>query len=159
MTSAIHPIFHVLAIGAVLITGACSSAKEPSTASTTTTTAPAETTTTTAGAPVTTTTAVSFASCAAASDAGYHDMTRGAPGYSSKLDGDGDGIACDQKVTTTTRPKATTTTTVADNKVSMRVGNMTPAECDAYAAKQSRLNEGPAWTGSMDGTTCVVTQG
>lgn len=155
MTSAIRPIVHVLAIGAVLLAGACSSAKEPSVASTTTTTvpAPAETTTTTA-------VPVSFASCAAAADAGYHDMARGAPGYSGKLDGDGDGIACDQKVTTTTRPKATTTTTAPDdNKVSMRVGNMTPAECDAYAAKQSRLNDGPAWTGSMDGTTCVVTQG
>lgn len=49
-----------------------------------------ETTTTTAGS-------VSFASCADAQAAGYHDIARGAPGYSARLDGDGDGVACDQK--------------------------------------------------------------
>lgn len=41
--------------------------------------------------------AAAFASCKAAADAGYHDMKRGADGYSAKLDGDGDGVACDQK--------------------------------------------------------------
>jgi hypothetical protein len=41
--------------------------------------------------------AVSFASCSAAADSGYHDMKRGEAGYSAKLDGDGDGVACDQK--------------------------------------------------------------
>lgn len=42
---------------------------------------------------------VSFASCAAAAGAGYHDIKRGEPGYSARLDGDGDGVACDQKAT------------------------------------------------------------
>lgn len=42
----------------------------------------------------TTVKAVTFASCAEAKAAGYHDMARGTPGYSSKLDADGDGIAC-----------------------------------------------------------------
>lgn len=44
-----------------------------------------------------TTTGLAFASCAAAKTAGYHDMKRGEPGYSARLDGDGDGIACDEK--------------------------------------------------------------
>jgi hypothetical protein len=38
--------------------------------------------------------AVSFASCTEAKAAGYHDMHKGQPGYSSKLDADGDGVAC-----------------------------------------------------------------
>lgn len=45
-------------------------------------------------------------------------------------------------------------------KPSLKVDNLDPAACEAYAAKQSRLNPGgPAWTFRMDGTTCVVTQG
>lgn len=45
-------------------------------------------------------------------------------------------------------------------KQSLTVDNLDPAACEAYAAKQSRLNpDGPAWTWRMDGTTCVVTQG
>lgn len=45
-------------------------------------------------------------------------------------------------------------------KQSLTVDNLDPAACEAYAAKQSRLNpNGPAWTFRMDGTTCVVTQG
>lgn len=158
MTSVIRPILCALA---VLVFGAgCSASAEKTVASTTTTTAPAETTTTTVPVQTTTTTVVSFASCAEARAAGYHDIARGAPGYSRRLDGDGDGIACDQKVTTTTRAKPVTTTTVpAEDKVALRVGSMDPAACEAYAAKQSRLNDGPAWTAAMDGDTCVVTQG
>ena len=37
---------------------------------------------------------VHFKSCKAA---GYSDMKRGEPGYSSNLDRDGDGIACESK--------------------------------------------------------------
>ena len=42
---------------------------------------------------------VSFASCKAAADAGYTSMEKGKAGYSAKLDGDGDGVACDKKMT------------------------------------------------------------
>lgn len=38
---------------------------------------------------------VEFASCAEAADKGFMSMRRGEPGYSSKLDRDGDGVACD----------------------------------------------------------------
>jgi hypothetical protein len=72
---------------------------QPSTTTTrpvTSTTAKPATTTT---RPVTTTTAgstgLSFANCTEAKAAGYHDIARGAPGYSTKLDRDGDGIACE----------------------------------------------------------------
>jgi hypothetical protein len=37
----------------------------------------------------------SFQTCAAARAAGYSSMRRGQPGYSSHLDADGDGIACE----------------------------------------------------------------
>lgn len=49
-----------------------------------------------AGVVTTQTTAkvISFASCAEAKAAGYHDIARGAPGYSTRLDADGDGVAC-----------------------------------------------------------------
>lgn len=65
-----------------------------------------ETTTTTTAVKVAPTTAVSFSSCAKAAGAGYHDMRRGAPGYSSTLDADGDGVACDTTAPTT--PKTMT---------------------------------------------------
>ncbi|BBE72975.1 excalibur calcium-binding domain-containing protein [Oharaeibacter diazotrophicus] len=39
--------------------------------------------------------AVSFPSCKAARAAGYSRMRIGQPGYSPKLDRDGDGIACE----------------------------------------------------------------
>lgn len=42
-------------------------------------------------------TTVKFKSCKAAKAAGYSDMKRGEPGYSSNLDRDGDGIACESK--------------------------------------------------------------
>ena len=38
---------------------------------------------------------VSFSSCAAARAAGYRRIRRGEAGYSSRLDRDGDGIACE----------------------------------------------------------------
>ena len=38
-----------------------------------------------------------FNSCKAAKAAGYSDMKRGEPGYSTNLDRDGDGIACESK--------------------------------------------------------------
>jgi Excalibur calcium-binding domain len=37
-----------------------------------------------------------FSSCAAARKAGYTHMRRGRAGYSTNLDRDGDGIACDK---------------------------------------------------------------
>ena len=37
----------------------------------------------------------SFSSCKQARAAGYSRMRRGDPGYSAKLDRDGDGIACE----------------------------------------------------------------
>lgn len=39
---------------------------------------------------------LNFRSCKEARAAGYSHMRRGEPGYSSHLDGDGDGIACDK---------------------------------------------------------------
>lgn len=42
-------------------------------------------------------TTVKFKSCKAAKAAGYSDMKKGEPGYSSNLDRDGDGIACESK--------------------------------------------------------------
>ena len=40
---------------------------------------------------------VYFKSCKEARAAGYSDIKKGEPGYSSKLDRDGDGIACKSK--------------------------------------------------------------
>ena len=40
---------------------------------------------------------VYFKSCKEARAAGYSDMKRGEPGYSTNLDRDGDGIACESK--------------------------------------------------------------
>lgn len=40
---------------------------------------------------------VRFKSCKEARAAGYSDIKKGEPGYSSKLDRDGDGIACESK--------------------------------------------------------------
>lgn len=73
------------AAAALIVGAACSSASTP--APKTAPGAVVETTQTTAKA-------VTFASCAEAKAAGYHDMVRGTPGYSSKLDADGDGVAC-----------------------------------------------------------------
>lgn len=38
-----------------------------------------------------------FSSCKDARSKGYSHIRRGQPGYSSRLDRDGDGIACDKK--------------------------------------------------------------
>lgn len=108
-----------IAIGLV----ACSSgtASQKGTAATTITRAAAAVTTTSTGrvvsqptvttarAATTTTSAVSFTSCAAAQKAGYHDMKRGQPGYSPRLDGDGDGVACDTKAAGSGAPTMTFT--------------------------------------------------
>ena len=40
---------------------------------------------------------VYFKSCKEARAAGYSDIKKGEPGYSSKLDRDGDGVACESK--------------------------------------------------------------
>ena len=40
---------------------------------------------------------VYFKSCKEARAAGYSNIKKGEPGYSSKLDRDGDGIACESK--------------------------------------------------------------
>lgn len=139
---------------------ACSSSPEPKTVRA----GQVETTTSTA--------AVSFANCDAVREAGKAPIRQGDPGYSTRLDGDGDGVACDTPTTTTTakpavttttaKPKPPTTTTTAPEaeKLSMRVGGLDAPACDAYAAKQSRLNpDRAAWTWRMDGATCVVTEG
>ena len=77
------------------------------TAKATTTTAKAATTTTTAKAATTTTEkattttteaptqSISYANCSAAKAAGAAPLHRGEPGYSTKLDRDGDGVACE----------------------------------------------------------------
>ncbi|GGO32589.1 hypothetical protein GCM10008949_30340 [Deinococcus humi] len=50
----------------------------------------------TAPAPASNASSPRFSSCAAARAAGYSNMRRGQPGYSSNLDQDNDGVACDQ---------------------------------------------------------------
>mgnify|MGYP000989827013 CR=1 FL=1 len=45
--------------------------------------------------PVTAEENIHFSSCREAWENGYSDIHRGEPGYSSKLDRDGDGKACD----------------------------------------------------------------
>ena len=49
-----------------------------------------------------------FGSCADARDAGFSDMQVGDPGYSTALDRDQDGIACDSDDTATPTAAATT---------------------------------------------------
>lgn len=108
-------IVSILAIAAVSVLGACGAAEKKSDgivkpaaaeSSTTTTLAPASssttakpTTTTTEAEPVTTTTAasksVSYANCSAVKAAGAAPIRRGDPGYSTSLDRDGDGVACE----------------------------------------------------------------
>ena len=46
--------------------------------------------------PVTAEENIHFSSCTEAWENGYSDIHRGEPGYSSKLDRDGDGIACER---------------------------------------------------------------
>lgn len=67
------------------------------TSSTSATSATSQTTTTTTRPAVTTTTrtAVSYANCDEVRAAGKAPLQRDDPGYSSKLDRDGDGVACD----------------------------------------------------------------
>jgi hypothetical protein len=86
--------------------------------------------------------AVAYASCADVEAAGKAPLHRGDPGYSAKLDRDGDGTACDQAGGTDT--------------AALRVDGLNGAECQAFAEKQTRLNPGSSWTSRMDGTTCVV---
>ena len=77
-------------ISGVLLFGACSSVdkKSPEPQVTTTTAKPVTTTT---AKPVTT----YYANCAAVRAAGAAPIHRGESGYSSSLDRDGDGIACE----------------------------------------------------------------
>jgi len=78
-------------------TAATSKATTTTTAKATTSTTARATTTTTFEDPTTTTVAktVSYSNCTAAKAAGAAPLYRGDPGYSSKLDRDGDGIACE----------------------------------------------------------------
>lgn len=46
--------------------------------------------------PITAEENIHFSSCREAWENGYSDIHRGEPGYSSKLDRDGDGIACER---------------------------------------------------------------
>lgn len=50
-----------------------------------------------AGAAKKSSSSVKFSSCKAAKAAGYSNMKRGEPGYSTNLNRDGDGIACESK--------------------------------------------------------------
>lgn len=52
-------------------------------------------TTTTRPRPTTTTTSVRYANCDAVRSAGKAPIRRGDPGYSAKLDRDGDGVGCE----------------------------------------------------------------
>lgn len=63
--------------------------------STTSTTARATTTTTRPAATTTTGASITYANCDAVRAAGKAPLHRGDPGYSSKLDRDSDGIACE----------------------------------------------------------------
>jgi excalibur calcium-binding domain-containing protein len=64
-------------------------------ATTSTTARPTTTTTEAPATPTTAATTVSYANCSAAKAAGVAPLHRGDPGYASKLDRDGDGIACE----------------------------------------------------------------
>lgn len=46
-------------------------------------------------APTTTTAGLTFKSCAEAKAAGHQDIKKGSPGYSTNLDGNRDGVACE----------------------------------------------------------------
>ena len=65
------------------------------TAKATTTSTAAPTTTTTRAVTTTTVKTVSYANCSAVKAAGAAPIRRGDPGYSTSLDRDGDGIACE----------------------------------------------------------------
>ncbi len=111
--------------------------------------APSTTSTTTTGpapAPLNSSIAqVSFDSCDDAAAAGYHDMRRGQPGYSSRLDRDGDGVACETdsgipaygpqnpgtvpSSTTSTTASTTSTTTTAPAPPAV-VAAATAQSCD-----------------------------
>ena len=100
------------AVASLAILGGCGQAEEKSgggtveqpagaDSSTTTTLAPVSSSTTATTAKATATTAttaktVSYANCAAVEAAGKAPIRKGEPGYSTSLDRDGDGIACDQ---------------------------------------------------------------
>lgn len=75
------------AVAAITLLAACGAAGDPQAADSPTSTS--ETTATSAEE-------VSYASCAVAITAGAAPIHEGEPGYSRTLDGDGDGIACEQ---------------------------------------------------------------
>lgn len=70
-------------------------ATETSATTVTTPAAPATTVTTKPAPSTTTTTTVSYANCDEVRAAGKAPLRRGQPGYATRLDRDGDGIACD----------------------------------------------------------------
>ncbi len=70
-------------------TTAAPATEPPTTAAPATTRAPATTAAPSSGG------SASYANCTAAKDAGAAPLYRGDPGYSSKLDRDGDGVACE----------------------------------------------------------------
>lgn len=74
--------------------GVCKVQKPTATPATTATTA-AKTTATTTAKTTATTAAVRYANCDAVRAAGKAPLHKGDPGYSTTLDRDGDGIACD----------------------------------------------------------------
>lgn len=71
----------------------CSAAPEPS--------QKGEVATAITAAPSSTTTGLAFKTCAEAKAAGYQDIKEGSPRYSTKLDGNSDGVACEVE-----KPKA-----------------------------------------------------
>jgi hypothetical protein len=74
---------------------ATSSTTATTTAKATTTSTALSTTTTARAATTTTTKTLSYGNCAAVKAAGKAPLYRGDPGYSTSLDRDGDGVACE----------------------------------------------------------------
>lgn len=87
----------LIALSVMTVGAACGSTSSPKPAANP---GQIETTTSTAVETTTSTVAVvSYANCAAVKAAGKAPLQKGEPGYSSALDRDGDGTACDTKMT------------------------------------------------------------
>lgn len=51
----------------------------------------------------------------------------------------------------------TTSSSTAAAAPTLTVDGLDQAGCDAYAAKQTRLNPGKTWTAKLNGSTCELT--
>lgn len=76
-------------------TGKAATTTTTAKATTTTTSRPATTTTTARAVTTTTASTVSYANCTAVKNAGKAPLYAGQPGYSTSLDRDRDGVACE----------------------------------------------------------------